>query len=225
MLTRLHEYLTYLMLLSSIICFLVLSKYNVNYGIFVETNYGFFSKISLPRLNAKKGWFLMEVPSILVGFFFLLTTERISSTQLILCSMYCVHFIHRSLIFPLFISSHSTRLPLIPFLFGVLFHTWNGFLQVYGNLITYHSSDYHSSFQFIFRFLIFVFGLVSNCICDYLLLFKKRDRKLPKKFLWRYSGSANYFCEAFFFLVCRVDGIRVSDKFTFWLCFCSLPLL
>ena len=145
----------------------------------------------------------MESPVFIVMIILALLSERSSNVIcLIFLILFEIHYFQRSFIFPFLIRGKSV-MPLSVVLMGVIFNVLNALMQ--GGWIFYvspenmYSISWLTTPQFIIGTLIFFAGMIINIHSDYIIrhLRKPGDTKhyLPKKGMFRYVTSANYFGE------------------------------
>ena len=180
----------------ALVVFIALYFVTAGYGVFYNKKWGF----AIPN---KIGWILMESPVFIVMLLLCIFSERSTNfICLIFLILFEIHYFQRSFIFPFLIRGKSV-MPLSVILMGVVFNTLNAFMQ--GGWIFYVSPEnmYELSWlatpQFIIGTMIFFAGMIINIHSDYIIrhLRKPGDTKhyLPKKGMFRYVTSANYFGE------------------------------
>ena len=117
-----HEKLSSYILWASPIIFIVTQ-------FLVKETYGKHAPTSkwMVTLNPKLGWILFESPNLLWAFFG--WKNRItmnSTTNYVLFFAFVIHYINRSIVYPLRISPHAKDLPIHTFLAAFLFCYVNG---------------------------------------------------------------------------------------------------
>ena len=184
------------MTIIAVIVFIALYFVTAGYGVFYNKKWG-------PSIPNKLGWVLMESPVFIVMIILALLSERSSNVVcLIFLILFEIHYFQRSFIFPFLIRGKSV-MPLSVVLMGVIFNVLNALMQ--GGWIFYispenmYSISWLTTPQFIIGTLIFFAGMIINIHSDYIIrhLRKPGDTKhyLPKKGMFRYVTSANYFGE------------------------------
>lgn len=189
---------TFLWIMSAIavVVFICLYKVDAGYGRFFNKKWG-------PAVNNKLGWVLMESPvfiAMLLLWFF--SDRRADITRLAFLLIFETHYFQRSFIFPSLIRSKSP-MPLSIILMGVTFNTLNALMQggwiFYISPVERYTAGWLTSFPFIVGTVIFAIGMFVNIQSDSIIrhLRKPGDRNhyLPKKGMFRYVSSANYFGE------------------------------
>jgi len=185
-----------IMTIIAVIVFIALYYVTAGYGVFYNKKWGF----AIPN---KIGWILMESPVFIAMILLCVFSERSTNIVcLIFLILFEIHYFQRSFIFPFLIRGKSV-MPLSVILMGMIFNTLNAFMQ--GGWIFYVSPEnmYEISWlttpQFIIGTLIFFVGMIINIHSDYIIrhLRQPGDTRhyLPKKGMFRYVTSANYFGE------------------------------
>lgn len=184
------------MTIIAVIVFIALYYVTAGYGVFYNKKWGF----AIPN---KIGWILMESPVFIAMILLCVFSERSTNIVcLIFLILFEIHYFQRSFIFPFLIRGKSV-MPLSVILMGMIFNTLNAFMQ--GGWIFYVSPEnmYEISWlttpQFIIGMLIFFVGMIINIHSDYIIrhLRQPGDTRhyLPKKGMFKYVTSANYFGE------------------------------
>lgn len=185
-----------IMTIIAVIVFVALYFVTAGYGVFYNKKWGF----AIPN---KIGWILMESPVFIAMILLCVFSERSTNIVcLIFLILFEIHYFQRSFIFPFLIRGKSV-MPLSVILMGMIFNTLNAFMQ--GGWIFYVSPEnmYEISWlttpQFIIGTLFFFIGMIINIHSDYIIrhLRQPGDTRhyLPKKGMFRYVTSANYFGE------------------------------
>ncbi len=117
-----HEKLsTYILWTSPIICIVTQFLVKETYGKHAST-----SKWIL-TLNPKLGWILFESPNLLWAVFGWNNRRTMNSTtNYVLFFTFVIHYINRSIVYPLRISPHAKGLPIHTFLAAFMFCYVNG---------------------------------------------------------------------------------------------------
>ena len=185
-----------IMTIVAIIVFIALYFVTAGYGVFYNKKWG-------PAVPNKLGWILMESPVFIVMLILWILSERNTNVVcVIFLILFEIHYFQRSFIFPFLIRGKSV-MPLSVILMGVIFNVLNAIMQ--GGWIFYVAPEnmYEISWlmtpQFIIGTIIFFAGMIINIHSDYIIrhLRKPGDTKhyLPKKGMFKYVTSANYFGE------------------------------
>lgn len=184
------------MTIIAVVVFIALYFVTAGYGLFYNKKWG----LAIPN---KIGWILMESPVFIVMLILWFLSERNTNIVcLIFLILFEIHYFQRSFIFPFLIRGKSV-MPLSVIIMGVVFNVLNALMQ--GGWIFYVAPEnmYDISWlttpQFILGTIIFFTGMIINIHSDYVIrhLRKPGDTKhyLPKKGMFKYVTSANYFGE------------------------------
>ncbi|MDI9537188.1 MAG: DUF1295 domain-containing protein [Bacteroidota bacterium] len=200
---------------------------------YVEAGYG---KMISPKwgvaINNKLAWILMECPVFFVLLYIWSQSPRQWDTvPLIFFLLFELHYFQRAFIFP-FLLKGKSKMPLSIMAMGILFNTINGYIQ--GEWIFFlapedmYTIDWLTTPQFIIGTIIFFIGMGINFNSDHVIrnLRAPGDTKhyLPKKNMYRYVTSANYFGEivewtGFAILTWSLPGLI----FVLWTCANLVP--
>ena len=192
------------MAVMAVIVFVALFFFKAGYGYLSSSNWG-------PKISNKAAWVLMEAPSF--GFMLYYTLRFAANggatngcADLVLYSLggfFLLHYFQRSFIFPLMMRGKS-KMPIAVMLMGMTFNTFNAYIigeWLYSPALNggMYTIDWLWSPQFIIGTLIFIAGMAINLHSDHVIrnLRKPGDTKhyIPRKGLYKYVTSANYFGE------------------------------
>ena len=184
------------MTIIAVIVFVALYFVTAGYGVFYNKKWG-------PTLSNRLGWILMESPVFIVMILLCVLSDRSTNLVcLIFLILFEIHYFQRSFIFPFLIRGKS-KMPLSVIFMGVVFNVLNAIMQ--GGWIFYVAPEnmyditWLSKPQFIIGTIVFFIGMIINIHSDYVIrhLRKPGDTRhyLPKKGMFRYVTSANYFGE------------------------------
>ena len=153
-------------------------------------------------LDNRLGWFMQELPSILfLSFFFFTGTLVKSHTSYFFWGLWAVHYIYRSIIFPLRTKTAGKKIPLLIVLSAIGFNFVNGYLNgsYLGNNGGNYADDYFTSPRFIVGFAVFITGVFINQQSDNILLSLRQPGetgyKIPQGGLFKYISCPNHFGE------------------------------
>ncbi|MBE6233565.1 MAG: DUF1295 domain-containing protein [Bacteroidales bacterium] len=190
------------MAVMAVIVFVALFFFKAGYGYLSSSNWG-------PKISNRTAWIIMEAPAFIFMSYYTVkfalsgnSTGNSSIVLYIMAGLYLLHYFQRSFIFPLLMRGRS-RMPVAIMLMGLVFNTLNAYLiggWFYGQA---PSGKYELSWlwspQFIIGLLLFIAGMAINMHSDHVIrnLRKPGDTRhyIPKKGLYRYVTSANYFGE------------------------------
>lgn len=171
---------------------------------FVDAGYGkMISKKWGPAINNKVAWVLMECPVFFVLLYFWLESgdRQFALPYMLFFLFFELHYFQRSFIFPCMLKGNS-KMPIAIMLMGIVFNLVNGYMQ--GEWIFFlapegYYDNWLTSPKFILGVIVFFLGFFINLHSDYVIrhLRKPGDTRhyLPKKGMYKYVTSANYFGE------------------------------
>jgi hypothetical protein len=189
----LYNFSLILITILAVIVFFILFYISAPYGKFLREGWG-------PSIRSKWAWMVMESPSPLLMTYFFITSDHKSLPQIIFISLWLIHYIHRSFIYPFTQSGSNKSYPFILVMMAFIFNCFNGFINGYGvfRLMSYDLS-WLLSWQFISGTIIFISGFIINKIADEKLRKLRKDNKkeyvLPSGWLFSYISSPHYFGE------------------------------
>lgn len=190
---RLFDYSLILIFASAIIVFVLLLYVSAPYGKFRRIGWGF-------TIRAKWAWMVMEFISPALMIYFFITAGDKQIPCIIFISLWMMHYIHRTFIYPFIQSGRNEPFPLVIALMAIVFNTLNGFVNGYGVFHLYiYDLSWLSSWQFITGLIIFITGFIINKKADEKLRnFRKispEEYVLPRGWLFDYISSPHYFGE------------------------------
>ncbi len=172
---------------------------------FIEAPYGMtYSPRFGASISNKVGWVLMELPALLVMSYFLFAGMPYTASNAvaaIIAGLYLLHYLRRSLLFPLLMRGRS-RMPVVIALSGAIFNVVNAYLI--GDYICLLSAERYDiswlwSPQFIVGLIIFVTGVCINWQSDRIVRHLRRPgetrHKIPRGGMFRYVSCASYLGE------------------------------
>jgi hypothetical protein len=174
-------YSSYTMLIMALVTFLALYFWKTApYGKFAA------SKGWGPLLPAWLCWMIMESPNLWNSLLIYILSESYfgkevklpisSRTNQWLISLYLLHYINRSLIFPCFLSQ-GNPMPISVMFFAFIYCFWNSCNQATSLiLLNEYDDDYWFSPPFLIGSAIFFFGLIVNIQSDLILINLKKQR-------------------------------------------------
>lgn len=156
-----------------------------------------------PWVPPRAGWLLQELPSLAWPLF---ECARASSLRLdrlpnrVLLAMFVVHYVHRTLIFPLLIRGGKPT-PLYTFVIAFVFCLYNGYLQSrYLSQYAVYTEDWVTQPCFRAGFALWLTGMLINIHSDHILRNLRKPEetgyKIPRGGLFDYVTAANYLGES-----------------------------
>jgi 3-oxo-5-alpha-steroid 4-dehydrogenase 1 len=175
------------------VVFILLFYISAPYGKFVRDGWG-------PAIKSKWAWLIMESPSPVLMTYFFLTSAQKNLPAIIFISLWLLHYIHRTLIYPFTQSGRDKSYPFILVSFALMFNCLNGFINGYGVFhIASYNSSWLSSWQFITGSVIFISGFIINKISDEKLRRLRKESPdeyvVPHGWLFELISTPHYFGE------------------------------
>lgn len=185
----------YLWIGLAIILFPIQLKKTAPYGRHTNKKWGKF-------IDNRLGWVIMEIVSPLVFAYFFLSGENVKTIPMwIFFSLWIIHYIYRSLIYPFRTKTTGKDIPIAIVLFAILFNLVNGFTNGYylGSLGLSYPDDWLFDPRFIIGIIIFFIGAYINIQSDNILLNLRqpgeKGYKIPQGGLYHKISCPNYFGE------------------------------
>ncbi len=170
--------------------------------LFVSAPYGRHSRkgwgLVIPN---KVGWVIMEFPSLLLFIlFFLLADGKMTGLVWIFFTIWTLHYTNRSLIFPFRTKTKGKTMPVLITLFALFFNLINGSLNgYYFAMYANYTVEWLYDIRFILGSLIFLFGVITNFVSDWILLRLRKANsngyQIPYGGLFKYVSCPNFFGE------------------------------
>lgn len=188
------DFLNYIWIGVAVMTFLALVVFKIKapYGRHSSQEWG-------PMISNKWGWFIMELPAlVLMPIIALAGPSEKNEVSYLLISMWILHYANRTLIFPFKLKTENKKMPLIIVGSAVLFNGVNGFLN--GYLLGYmHPKllDFDSLHVLLGGFVFFT-GMIINRWADRSLIALREQQQgyqIPKGGLFEYISCPNHFGE------------------------------
>ncbi|MFM9074498.1 MAG: DUF1295 domain-containing protein [Bacteroidota bacterium] len=180
----------------AVVVHLVMFRVTAPFGRHTTTSWG-------PVMDNRLGWFLMELPSLAIMTWFLLTGNALNSFVWILFACWILHYTNRTLIFPLRIHHTPKPIPVVIVLSAVFFNLMNAGLN--GWYLAHHANpeDYSAAWltspSFMIGLALFITGMIINMKADNMLIALRKPGetgyRIPRGFLFDLISSANLFGE------------------------------
>ena len=178
-----------------IIAFPILLKITQPYGRHVTSKWG-------PMIGNKLGWIIQESPSmIFLSIFFFTGTGEKTKIVWFFWALWILHYINRSIIFPLRTHTNNKQIPVLIVISAIFFNFMNGFVNgtFFGNFAGGYSDDYFTSPRFIIGLVVFTTGVIINNQADTILINLRKPGetgyKIPTGGLFKYISCPNHFGE------------------------------
>ena len=155
-------------------------------------------------INNKLAWFVMELPSLAIMSYYLLAfRNNFDSFVWILFVLWILHYVNRTIIYPIRIKSTPKKMPLAIAMSAIFFNLINAGLNGYylSNQTVPEEYDLNwiCSTHFLVGILLFAIGMYINIKSDNILISLRKPGeigyKIPKGFLFKYISSPNLFGE------------------------------
>lgn len=179
----------------AILLFPFLLHFTQPYGKHSKNNWG-------PMINNNLAWMLMELPALLVFFYFVSqTTHWQNSILLASIALWALHYSNRSIVFPLLIRTKRKKMPLIIMFFAIIFNSINGFINGYwlANFVP-DAIDIAANTRVVIGIGIFIIGFGINQYHDHILINLRKNKldgtyQIPHGGLFKYISCPNYLGE------------------------------
>mmetsp|Transcript_15093 Transcript_15093/g.17360 ORF Transcript_15093/g.17360 Transcript_15093/m.17360 type:complete len:282 (-) Transcript_15093:288-1133(-) len=179
--SKMHTFLCYLMIILSIPTFIYLTfveaaPYGKHVNVGTKSRGTVLQQISLIRFPAKPSWIVMESPNLFWACYFYSLQPRgwiqdhENLVNVVLLVLFVSHYINRTIIYPIQMSSKSQPMPLTISSAAFCFCTLNGYIQS-KNLFELQKYPIHTltAPTFIFGIMIFCTGMAINIQSDSIL--------------------------------------------------------
>ncbi len=223
--------LLFIMALVGLVVFIALYFVDAGYGKMRTEKWG-------PAINNKIGWCLMEAPVFIVVLFLYLRSLNLyggvtrNVPYWVFLLLFEAHYFQRSFIFP-FMMKGKSKMPLVIMGLSVLWNLINGYIQGYWLFHIaplYKPELYTASWvtdpRFIIGICIFIIGMIINLHSDYVIRHLRKpgdtNHYLPKKGLYKYVTSANYFGEITEWFGFAILTWSPAGLLFFWFSCCNL---
>ena len=145
------------------------------------------------RINARRGWFWMELPALAVFPAIYVAIGNFSLAGNIAVVLWLAHYGHRTLVWPWIVMKANATVPSGMWLSGAVFNVINGaLLGAYFGLAADYADGWLSDPRFLLGLTLFVLGAALNNWADYRMLRLRRQsgaqRVLP------IGGAFNTIC-------------------------------
>ncbi len=173
--------------------FVILLRIRAPYGRHVRSGWG-------PTVDHRLGWFVMELPALAVFAACILAGSNAKTVTLwVFFVAWQLHYVHRTLLFPLRIPDTGKRMPWVIVASAIFFNSVNGWMNGYylGSLGPEYPSGWLLEGRFVLGAALFVVGLVLNLHSDSILLSLRRSGRyeIPTGGLFRWISCPNYLGE------------------------------
>jgi 3-oxo-5-alpha-steroid 4-dehydrogenase 1 len=186
-----------------VICWITLACLIFPILLFVTAPYGRHSTRKWGvTISNRVGWILMEIAALLVFLYFIATGNSYKNVVVwILVSLFTLHYINRSLIYPLRINTKAKRIPLLIVIMAIVFNTVNGYINGYyiGTVQHQYGNAWLTDPRFIAGILLFFTGMIINIAADERLIHLRKGKtdgyQVPYGGLFNIISCPNFFGE------------------------------
>ena len=144
----------------------------------------------------------MELVALLAFIVTFVTGSGLTAVTVFFASLFTLHYVHRSIIYPLMTRTGKKKMPILIVLFAMMFNVVNGSINgdYLGNSYLDYQLEYFASPKFIVGFLLFIVGAVINIRSDYYLISLRKSNDpgtyvIPKGGLFKWISCPNHFGE------------------------------
>ncbi|MCX6197780.1 MAG: DUF1295 domain-containing protein [Bacteroidetes bacterium] len=216
--------ITYIWIGIGIVAFPFLLKKTAPYGRHASENWG-------PMISNQIGWMIQEgVAPFFISIWFWTGSIEKTYASYFFYSLYIVHYIYRSYIFPFRTNTKGKKIPLAICGSAIFFNACNTFILGYflGNIGGNFSDEYFFSPRFILGIIIFLSGVFVNVKSDNILIGLRKPGetgyKIPQGFLFKYISCPNLFGEMIeWFGFALMIGSPAAYSFPIWTIVNLLP--
>ena len=219
-----------IMAVVGLVVFISLYFVDAGYGKMISAKWG-------PAMPNKWGWMLMECPVFFIVLYLWWTAAseiKYNAPYLLFFLFFELHYFQRSFIFP-FLLKGKSKMPIAIMAMSVIWNLINGYIQGYWlfhlapanpTYSVLYSTDWLTSWQFIAGTIIFFTGMFINLNSDHVIRHLRKpgdtNHYLPKKGMYRYVTSANYFGEITEWLGFAILTYSWAGALFFWFSCCNL---
>jgi len=187
----------YIMLFFGIVgvgVFILLFFVSAPYGQHIRKGWG-------PNLNNKLGWFIMEIPTVVIYLIiYFLGDRKTDVISMVFLFIWMLHYGQRTFIFPFLIRAKQP-MPVTIISFGMMFNGINTYLQarrIY-SLSAPYPDDWIISAFFIAGLFIFILGFIINLHSDRIIRNLRKpgetEYRIPYGGMFRWVSSPTYLGE------------------------------
>lgn len=190
----LHNYATWAEIGLALVTFISLFFITAPYGRHGRGGWG-------PEVNQRLGWVLMELPACALWLaIFFMGDHALEVAPLALMSLWQVHYINRTFIFPLRIKAEGKTTPFSIVLTAVVFNSLNAYINArWVSHLGHYDVSWLYDVRFIVGALLFALGFGINQHADWVLMNLRKPGetgyKIPRGGLYTYITCPNYFGE------------------------------
>jgi protein-S-isoprenylcysteine O-methyltransferase Ste14 len=154
-----------------------------------------------PTVSSRVGWIVMEHPAVLLFIaVFAFGRYRAELVPIVFLTLWQIHYVHRTFIFPIRMRASGKRMPLVLALTGACFNAANAYVNArWISELAVYPTAWLVDPRFLAGVAIFGVGLVMNLHADTVLLNLRQPGetgyKVPHGAMYRFVTSPNYLGE------------------------------
>lgn len=174
--------------------FILLFFVSAPYGQHIRKGWG-------PNINNKLGWFIMEIPTVVIYLIiYFIGGRKTDIVSIVFLFIWMLHYGQRTFIFPFLIRAKQP-MPVTIITFGMMFNGINTYLQArwVNELSPLYPIDWLLSPLFLIGFSIFILGFIINLHSDRIIRNLRKpgetEYKIPYGGMFRWVSSPNYLGE------------------------------
>lgn len=187
--------IVYIWIAIAILIFPFVLKFIAPYGRHTSNKWG-------GLLPNRLGWIIMESPALLFfSFLFLFGKNSISTVPFIFFSLWVIHYLNRTIIFPFRLKTKGKKMPVAIVLMAFGFNLVNAFINGYylGSLAGKYDLAWLYDPRFIIGIFLFLGGMAINMYSDNILIHLRKPGEIgyiiPVKGMFNYISCPNHFGE------------------------------
>ena len=188
------NYFNYIWIAIAVVTFLILVSFNIKapYGRHSSSKWGLM-------VSNKWGWFLMELPAlILMPVLSLSGPAPKNNLTFLLIGLWLIHYGFRTLIFPFKLKTTTKTMPVFIVICALVFNGVNGFLNGYYLGFLNQDNESTLTLNVIIGIGVFFLGMFINRTSDKKLISLRKNQDnylIPNGGLFNYISCPNYFGE------------------------------
>lgn len=190
---EIHRWVSWGIIAVGAVIFAVLFLISAPYGRHDRSGWG-------PTMPTRWAWVIMESPAVLAfAAIFFLGRHRFALAPLVLLSMWQLHYVNRTFVFPFKLKVDGKTTPVAVAAMAIVFNLFNAYVNA--RQIS-HLGSYAASWLYDPRFLVglflFLAGRHINVEADRRLVALRKEGEgyqIPRGWLYRYISCPNYFGE------------------------------
>lgn len=191
---ELHQTAVWGIFAFAVITVVMLVLVTAPYGRHVRAGWG-------PQIPSRLGWILMESPAVVLFFSIYMSGEhRASLVPMVLLSMWMLHYVHRTFVFPFRMRISGKSIPVLIAGIAIVFNSLNAYVN--SRWISHfgeYPSDWLTDPRFVFGASLFMLGWIINIHADTVLINLRKPGEtgyvIPRGGLYERITAPNYFGE------------------------------